>query len=158
MTKIRKHNGAYKGNYKGTVDIHKHTKVRRPMSIYFVKLAPFRKFTLQSGGSSLSLQLNPEPIQDISIGLENPLWSTRLFNCTCSPPILGKYHYPSCFSHTNGIDWSKDMADTIKDLFDDLKSPSYFVVNKEQAKKIEEYNKAISKPSLLTRVKNRFKR
>lgn len=51
----------------------------------------------------------------------------------------------------------ENIADTIRDLFDDMKSPSYFVVNKEQAKKIKQYNKAI-KPSLWQRIKRKVGR
>lgn len=59
---MRKYNGVYK------IPIKKHTKVRRPKSIYHTIIISPREWLTQSFGV--------EPIvKDISIGLENPLFA-----------------------------------------------------------------------------------
>ena len=78
-TKIRKHNRAYKGNYKGTIDVHKHTKVRRRRSHWNV----YTNYFLATGKPTDPAYENgscypTEPlVQDISIGLQNPLDPTQ---------------------------------------------------------------------------------
>lgn len=62
MTKIRKYNGVYK------LPIHKHTPKRRPMSMYIIYTSG-KNLCFDPAGSVLQL------VTDISIGLENPLFT-----------------------------------------------------------------------------------
>lgn len=75
MTKIRKYNGVYK------LPIKKHTKVRRPRSHWNV----YTTYYIPSGKPYTPVYENgsnfpTEPlVQDISKGLENPLWCEHIF-------------------------------------------------------------------------------
>ena len=82
MTKIRKYNGEilnYKGNYNGEITIKKHTPVRRPMSANWL--------AVESGTGTVGLV-----VQDISKGLENPLYvGSDFMEAIRNPKITSTY-------------------------------------------------------------------
>ena len=98
-----------------TIPIKSHTKVRRPMSKYFIKIF--------SNGSTGIATFGVSPITDISKGLENPL-------------------------HTE-ITWNKQVSEDI--MFMDVPEDVREEINKDP----DGYQ---PKPSLLTKLKNRFKK
>lgn len=118
----------YKGNYKGKLlqPILKHTKVRRPMSVY--KLDPLNPLYID------------RLVTDISTGLEEPLETAWVYNCSCFVSTLlpgYKWHLPSCFSHSNALpqynngkptkpkvkqqkgDWNETLKDMNRVVFDE---------------------------------------
>lgn len=118
----------YKGNYKGKLlqPILKHSKVHRPKSKWIIKL--LWDDLLSKGFSMIVFQ--GVAVQDISIGLENPL--------NLVPPFVP-------FENDIMGAWGKDME---KQWYDNMKSV-----------KEEDFGGLFDdKPSLLTRVKNRLKK
>ena len=123
MNKPRKYNGVYK------LPIKKHTKVRRPMSRWQLEYMLFENNPVLIS-NTLKMSVPPIKVNDISIGLENPL--------NLVPPFVP-------FENDIMGAWGKDME---KQWYDNMKS-----VKEEDFGRLFE-----DKPSLLTRVKERFKR
>ena len=123
MNKPRKYNGVYK------LPIKKHTKVRRPMSRWQLEYMLFENNPVLIS-NTLKMSVPPIKVNDISIGLENPL--------NLVPPFVP-------FENDIMGAWGKDME---KQWYDNMKS-----VKEEDFGRLFE-----DKPSLLTRVRERLKR
>ena len=123
MNKPRKYNGVYK------LPIKKHTKVRRPMSRWQLEYMLFENNPVLIS-NTLKMSVPPIKVNDISIGLENPL--------NLVPPFVP-------FENDIMGAWGKDME---KQWYDNMKSV-----------KEEDFGGLFDdKPSLLTRVKNKLRR
>ncbi len=121
----------YKGNYKGIIGIHRHSKVGYPKSKWVCGGDGYHVF---SRGS----------VQDISKGLQDPIYCNGIYEgeelLATSVGFAPKHQKD---------DWSKDIEEQI--MFMGVPDDVRDEINKDP----DGYQ---PKPSLLTRVKERFKR
>lgn len=146
MTKIRKHNGVYK------LPIHKHSRVRRPMSRWQLEYMLFENNPVLIS-NTLKMSIPPIKVQDISIGLENPLdlkWPLKKMPYMMKQEFLTPKEFEEMTKQQKG-DWPKDMEEQTVEEY--IKEGNKFVGSTPIMSQIGR-----PKPSLLTRVKNRFKR
>lgn len=126
MTKIRKHNGAYK------LQIHKHSKVRRPKSMWLFELT-----AIQIGGITYPAIYHTH--------ITVPKYTSNEIKTNLPEPL-----------DLTLTDWASDDFDYTKP-FKGFKIPEqkgYW----EEVIRVEELLFGKPKPSILTRVKERFKR
>lgn len=127
------------------IPIKKHTKVRRPYSRYFFSIDKQESFQLATSVGttpSVCLELSPTLVQDISKGLEDPLYCNGIYE---GEELLAT-SVGFAPKHQKG-DWNEnEVMDSLKDIFDrDMKRALEYGISEPPSE---------PKPSLLTRVKN----